>query len=266
MMKKLLAAYGTMVGDLQKAANNLPVPQLGHRMVKPRQIAWPGRRGCCLCPMTEFLDEGLLHTIWLSEPANQRQSRELHGLAPYIVRVARAGLQAPCRGLGCRHRQRAACTRPAASDPPRSSQRLGCRSHDRNPGIRGGPTPRPHRRAGGRGSFVSETTARAAANIPFQVNVDLSMNIPPQPLEANLDLRIAQGLKAIQDEASFSAFLNYQRPGGSDEEREVGANGCARASLARAPSVWSSIRATSRLCSTRSCRSRQREIWCRQRP
>ena len=75
----------------------------------------------------------------------------------------------------------------------------------------------------GRGSFVSETTARAAANIPFQVNVDLSMNIPPQPLEANLDLRIAQGLKAIQDEASFSAFLNYQRPGGSDEEREVGA-------------------------------------------
>jgi DNA-binding transcriptional MocR family regulator len=75
----------------------------------------------------------------------------------------------------------------------------------------------------GRGTFVSETTARAAANIPFQVKIDLSMNLPPQPVEANLDLRIAQGLQAIQNEASFSAFLNYQRPGGSDDERATAA-------------------------------------------
>jgi DNA-binding transcriptional MocR family regulator len=75
----------------------------------------------------------------------------------------------------------------------------------------------------GRGTFVSETTARAAPDIPFAVKIDLSMNIPPQPVEANLDLRIAQGLKSIQDEASFSAFLPYQRPGGSDDEREVAA-------------------------------------------
>jgi DNA-binding transcriptional MocR family regulator len=75
----------------------------------------------------------------------------------------------------------------------------------------------------GRGTFVSETTARAAGDIPFQVKIDLSMNIPPQPVEANLDVRIAQGLKSIQDESSFSAFLNYQRPGGSDDEREVAA-------------------------------------------
>src|SRR5262249_28872156 len=53
------------------------------------------------------------------------------------------------------------------------------------------------------------------------VKIDLSMNVPPQPLEANLDLRIAQGLAAIKDEASFSAFLNYQRPGGSEEECEA---------------------------------------------
>src|SRR5215471_5955751 len=38
----------------------------------------------------------------------------------------------------------------------------------------------------GRGTFVSETTARAA-DIPFQVKIDLSMNLPPQPVEANLD-------------------------------------------------------------------------------
>ena len=75
----------------------------------------------------------------------------------------------------------------------------------------------------GRGTFVSETTARAAGNIPIRVKIDLSMNIPPQPVEANLDLRIAQGLKSIQDACSFSAFLSYQRPGGSDDEREVAA-------------------------------------------
>src|SRR6267154_3345272 len=75
----------------------------------------------------------------------------------------------------------------------------------------------------GRGTFVSETTARAARDIPFQVKIDLSMNLPPQPVEANLDSRIAQGLQSIQNEASFSAFLNYQRPGGSDDEREVAA-------------------------------------------
>jgi len=75
----------------------------------------------------------------------------------------------------------------------------------------------------GRGTFISETTARAAADIPAQIKIDLSMNLPPQPVEANLDVRIAQGLQAIQNKSSFSAFLNYQRPGGSDEERAVAA-------------------------------------------
>ena len=73
----------------------------------------------------------------------------------------------------------------------------------------------------GRGTFVSETTARAGSDIAFAVKIDLSMNIPPQPVEANLDLRIAQGLKSIQDQSSFGAFLPYQPPGGSDDEREV---------------------------------------------
>ncbi len=75
----------------------------------------------------------------------------------------------------------------------------------------------------GRGTFVSETTARAARDIPFGARIDLSMNVPPQPVEANLDVRIAQGLESIRRESSFSAFLNYQRPGGSDEERAVAA-------------------------------------------
>src|SRR6201995_113842 len=76
----------------------------------------------------------------------------------------------------------------------------------------------------GQGTFVSETTARAASDLPIQISIDLSMNIPPQPVEANLDLRIAQGLATIRAEAGFSAFLSYARPGGSDDERGVAAS------------------------------------------
>src|SRR5262245_37828998 len=75
----------------------------------------------------------------------------------------------------------------------------------------------------GRGTFVAESTARAPGHIPVDVKIDLSMNLPPQPVEANLDLRIAQGLQAIQRESSLSAFLQYQSPGGSEEERELAA-------------------------------------------
>jgi DNA-binding transcriptional MocR family regulator len=49
------------------------------------------------------------------------------------------------------------------------------------------------------------------------------MNLPPQPVEANLDLRIAQGLAAVRSDAGFSAFLSYSRPGGSADEREAAA-------------------------------------------
>ena len=75
----------------------------------------------------------------------------------------------------------------------------------------------------GRGTFVSETTARSADDIPVPREIDLSMNVPPQPVEAGLDRRIAQGLEAIQTETGFGTFLNYQRPGGSQDEREIAA-------------------------------------------
>src|ERR1700742_2956694 len=76
----------------------------------------------------------------------------------------------------------------------------------------------------GQGTFVSETTARAASDLSRPVNIDLSMNLPPQPVEANLDLRIAQGLATIRSEAGFSAFLSYSRPGGNAHEREAAAH------------------------------------------
>lgn len=66
----------------------------------------------------------------------------------------------------------------------------------------------------GQGTFISETTARTSLAVPFGTKIDLSMNIPPQPVEANLDVRISQALAAIQDDYGFSAFLNYQRADG----------------------------------------------------
>ena len=76
----------------------------------------------------------------------------------------------------------------------------------------------------GQGTFVSETTTRATVDLPHPVKIDLSMNVPPQPIEANLDTRIAQGLASVQKEAGFSTFLNYQRPGGGDEDRDTAAD------------------------------------------
>jgi DNA-binding transcriptional MocR family regulator len=87
----------------------------------------------------------------------------------------------------------------------------------------------------GRGTFVSETKVPTPENMPHAVKIDLSMNVPPQPIEANLDLHIMQGLKAIQHETGLTAFLNYQQPGGSDDEREVAAQWLRR----RVPGVQS---------------------------
>jgi hypothetical protein len=34
------------------------------------------------------------------------------------------------------------------------------------------------------------------------------MNVPPHPVEANLDVRISKGFASIQKQASFTAFMN----------------------------------------------------------
>ena len=75
----------------------------------------------------------------------------------------------------------------------------------------------------GQGSFVSETSARCTVDLPHPVAIDLSMNVPPHPLEAQLDERIIAGLEAIRAQSGLTAFLNYQPPGGSAHEREVAA-------------------------------------------
>src|SRR6201999_4140360 len=45
----------------------------------------------------------------------------------------------------------------------------------------------------GQGTFVPESAARIAADIADTISIDLSMNVPPQPVEAALDARIEQG-------------------------------------------------------------------------
>lgn len=75
----------------------------------------------------------------------------------------------------------------------------------------------------GQGSFVSETSARRAIDLPHPVAIDLSMNVPPHPLEGQLDERIVAGMEALRAQSGLTAFLNYQPPGGSAHEREVAA-------------------------------------------
>jgi len=75
----------------------------------------------------------------------------------------------------------------------------------------------------GRGTFVAESTARAPAFVTDQVKTDFSMNVPPQPVEANLDMRISHGLAEIREQAGLTAFLNYQQPGGSEHDRIIAA-------------------------------------------
>ena len=54
----------------------------------------------------------------------------------------------------------------------------------------------------------------AAAGIEF----DLSMNLPPEPIEADLEGRRA-GSEALQRDHGLSDFLNYQQAGGSETDR-----------------------------------------------
>ena len=73
----------------------------------------------------------------------------------------------------------------------------------------------------GQGTFVAETPGgRPDAPAPA---FDLSMNLPPQPPEADLDGRIARGIAAIERERGFAAYLNYREPGGTPEERAAAA-------------------------------------------
>jgi len=75
----------------------------------------------------------------------------------------------------------------------------------------------------GQGTFVAESMAQVRHLSNPREEFDLSMNLPPQPLEADLEGRITRGIASIQRETGFSTHLNYREPGGSAAERDAAA-------------------------------------------
>jgi DNA-binding transcriptional MocR family regulator len=75
----------------------------------------------------------------------------------------------------------------------------------------------------GQGTFVAESIAHIRHATRPRDEFDLSMNLPPQPMEADLEGRIIRGIAALQREVGFSTHLNYREPGGSAAERDIAA-------------------------------------------
>ncbi|WP_422001893.1 PLP-dependent aminotransferase family protein [Reyranella sp.] len=76
----------------------------------------------------------------------------------------------------------------------------------------------------GQGTFVAESRVQAPRAAAAGVAFDLSMNLPPEPIEADLEGRVARGLAALQRGYGVSAFLSYQQAGGSETDRGVAAD------------------------------------------
>jgi DNA-binding transcriptional MocR family regulator len=74
----------------------------------------------------------------------------------------------------------------------------------------------------GRGTFVAATRPplRQAA---MPAAIDLSMNLPPQPADADLDGQLAATLGEIRRQTGFASLLSYQQAGGTRAERGLAA-------------------------------------------
>lgn len=75
----------------------------------------------------------------------------------------------------------------------------------------------------GRGTFVAESVGELRLPPLAQTEIDLSMNLPPQPAEADLEGRIARGIAALSREVGLPRYLTYRPSGGSEEERSAAA-------------------------------------------
>lgn len=72
----------------------------------------------------------------------------------------------------------------------------------------------------GRGTFVA-APSRAMRMASASPDIDLSMNLPPQPEGARLDAKLAATLAEIRRSAGFATYLTYHQPGGSLAERGI---------------------------------------------
>jgi DNA-binding transcriptional MocR family regulator len=75
----------------------------------------------------------------------------------------------------------------------------------------------------GQGTFVAENGTPVRQATGQRPELDLSMNLPPQPPEADLEGRLTRGIAALQREVGLSAHLNYRESGGSEAERAIAA-------------------------------------------
>ncbi|MFY8094637.1 MAG: PLP-dependent aminotransferase family protein [Niveispirillum sp.] len=73
--------------------------------------------------------------------------------------------------------------------------------------------------ATGRGTFVADHARKP----PPPVELDLSMNLPPQPASANLAARLARAMAGLTRRPDLSQLLNYQPSGGGEGDRLAGA-------------------------------------------
>jgi DNA-binding transcriptional MocR family regulator len=80
----------------------------------------------------------------------------------------------------------------------------------------------------GQGTFVAESPARAPRAAVAGIEFDLSMNLPPEPVEADLEGRVARGLAGLQHDYGITDFLNYQQAGGSEHDRRIAADWLGR--------------------------------------
>lgn len=76
----------------------------------------------------------------------------------------------------------------------------------------------------GQGTFVAESLARAPRAAAAGIEFDLSMNLPPEPVEADFEGRIARGLDGLRRDYGLTDFLSYQWAGGSEADRGVAAD------------------------------------------
>jgi DNA-binding transcriptional MocR family regulator len=75
----------------------------------------------------------------------------------------------------------------------------------------------------GRGTFVAESAAEVRLPPVARSEIDLSMNLPPQPVEADLEGRLTRGIAALSHEVGLARYLTYRPAGGSDDERATAA-------------------------------------------
>lgn len=76
----------------------------------------------------------------------------------------------------------------------------------------------------GRGTFVKPTASAAASvrSLGYVGLVEMTMNLPPEPQDPALMIRMQNGLGELRERMDMRELLRYQDFGGSREDREAG--------------------------------------------